>query len=439
MMHYATYSRSQDCFSANCPKVFTHASGCHVWSEDGREFIDWGMALRSVILGYANEKVDFAVKKAIDKGISFTRSNPYEGELKELLKSIISCAEEVKFAKNGSDVTSAAVKLARAYTGRQLVLMAEENPFYSQHDWAMSRTHVNDGIITNCYCDNGVTPKYFLNSQRTSSYSYSNIYNIEKDYDLTKFSAIILDPSTVDITKEKLQYIRDLCDRYGIIMILDEVISGFRYFLNGVQGLYGVTPDLSTFGKAMGNGYSVSALCGKKELFDLGLRDKGNVFLLSGTYFSETTGLAASIATIKELIDGREFDFIGDKLKPSSIIAHDRLQSTGNVLLAWTKEYIEQYDLSAYVSIGGHPTCPMMKWNDLRLKTIFDWKMIEQHILMPYIAPSLSHKTLDIYTTTAAMYYAFEYVKSALEYGDLDKFIYANCGNWTEKPVFRRT
>lgn len=430
-MHYATYSRSDDCFPANAPRVFQSAKGCRVTADDGREFIDWGCALRSVLLGYCYPAVDEAVKKAIDKGISFTRSNPYEEELKELLKSIIPCAEVCKFGKNGSDATSAAIRLARAYTGKSYVLIAKECPFFSQHSWFIGKTDVNSGIRTGEYIQ---TKHFSYNDMAIDGYDIGAWLNVEhKDV-----AAIILDPSTVDITKEKLQYIRDLCDKYEIIMILDEVISGFRYSLNSVQGLYGVTPDLCTLGKAMGNGYSISALCGKKELFDLGLREKGNVFLLSGTYFSETTGLAASIATIKELIEWRVFDFMGDSLKPSIITAHERLRATGNAIIAWTKEYINNYGLSACVSIGGHPTCPMMKWNDLRLKTVFDWKNIEQNILMPYIAPSLSISKEDLYNTIEAIKVSFEYVKSALDV-DLDRFIDANCAGHVQKTVFRRS
>ncbi|MDD5064946.1 MAG: aminotransferase class III-fold pyridoxal phosphate-dependent enzyme [Phycisphaerae bacterium] len=426
--HYATYSRSNDCFSSNCPDVFTRASGCHVTADDGREFIDFGMALRSVILGYCYPKVDDAVKKAIDKGISFTRSNPYEGELKELLKAIIPCCEEVKFGKNGSDATSAAVKLARAYTGKDIVLIPEECPFFSTWDWFIADTPVSDGIPWD-----DSTRKYSYNKMTCCGVDLEKILKEESH----NIAAIILDPATVDITKEKLQYIRGLCDKYGMVMILDEVISGFRYSLNGVQGLYGVVPDLCTLGKAMGNGYSISALCGRKELFDLGLRDKGNVFLLSGTYFSETTGLAASIATIKELMEWHSFASVGDRMKPSLITAHDKLKATGGAIIAFTREYIKKNGLEEHVSIGGFPACPMMKWKDLRLKTIFDWKMIENGILMPYIAPSLSHDANETYKTLDTIDDAMSFVKYALT-GDLDKFIDANCRGHVERPIFRR-
>jgi glutamate-1-semialdehyde 2,1-aminomutase len=428
MKHYATYSRSDDCFSSNCPQVFIKGSGCHVTSDDGREFIDFGMALRSVILGYCNPIVDEAVKKAIDKGVCFTRSNPYEGELKELLKSIIPCAEEVKLGKNGSDVTHAAVKLARAYTGRNLVLIAEENPFISTADFFIGTTLVNDGIPRD-----ETVRKYSYNNMNVNDRPYNaseadwndNYISLEEYVGQHNIAAIILDPSTIDINREKLQYIRDLCDKYGIIMILDEVISGFRYGMGGVQGLFGVKPDLCTLGKAMGNGYAVSALCGRKELFDLGLRDKGNVFLLSGTYFSNTPDIAAAIACVRELQEVPEY--IWETGQDFS----DRLRVT-----------IHSAKMSPYMQINDWMPCnPLIvyetyddKFALLELKTLFDQEMVKQGILMPYIAISASHTKKEIQQTVDAAEYALSVCKKAIDSGNVKESLCGHC----EKPVFRK-
>ncbi|MFA5307639.1 MAG: aminotransferase class III-fold pyridoxal phosphate-dependent enzyme [Candidatus Babeliales bacterium] len=425
MKHYATYSRSQDCFPENAPDTFISGKGCHVTAEDGREFIDWGMGLRAVLLGYCYPAVDEAAKKAIDKGVCFTRSSPYENELREIITQELKLGEECKFGKNGSDATHAAVKLARAYTERDIVLIAEENPFISTADFFIGTTPVNDGI-----------PRDSIQHAYVDTYTYSNMqygaFPLEQYLRCNheRVAAIILDPATVDITKEKLQYIRDLCDKYGIIMILDETISGFRYDIRGVQGLYGIKPDLACYGKGVANGYAVSIITGRKELFDLGLRGKGNVFLLSGTYFSNTPDLAAAIACIDVLKTWKNSDF--------EQTAHERLNSTGNVLITFINDLAGRYGLKKHVSIDGFPSCPMMHWKDIRLKTIFDWQMIENSVLMPYIAPCLSHNTNDVLETLSAVDYSFNLVKSALEYEDLDKFIEKNCGNWVEKPVFRK-
>ncbi|MFA5208325.1 MAG: aminotransferase class III-fold pyridoxal phosphate-dependent enzyme [Candidatus Paceibacterota bacterium] len=435
MKYYATYSRSQDCFPNNAPDTFISGKGCHVTATDGREFIDWGMALRAVLLGYCYPAVDDAAKKAIDKGVCFTRSNPYEGELREIITQELKLGEECKFGKNGSDATHAAVKLARAYTGRDIVLIAEENPFISTADFFIGTTPVNGGIPKN---------------QRVGKYSYNDMFkkrckisDTEKITELeyltfvNNVAAIMLDPATVDVTKEKLQYIRDLCDKYGCMFILDETISGFRYDIRGVQGLYGIKPDLACYGKGMGNGYAVSCLAGRKELFDLGLRGKGNVFLLSGTYFSNTPDLAAAIATIREI-------------KNENVIMH--LNQTGRFLVngisaAILKNNTQLSDgtyLSEHIKIKCHGkegtgiiegANPLISFSYMELKTLFDQCMIDQGILMPYIAPSFSHTLNDVAVTIEAAEIALTICRKAIDKGTAkDLLINGHC----EKPVFRK-
>jgi len=426
MKHFATYSRSNDCFPANCPSVFTSAKDCHVTAQDGREFIDWGMSLRSVILGYCNENVDNAVIKAIQKGISFTRSNPYEEELRELIRSIIPCAEEVKFGKNGSDATSAAIKLARAFTGRDIVLIAEENPFYSQHDWFIGTTSFNDGIP---YCRecNGTITKYSYNDLLIKT---SDIWGRE-DTKVTRLewlceafrpAAIILDASTVDITKEKLQYIRDLCTKHGVIMILDEVISGFRYGISGVQGLYGVTPDLATFGKAMANGYSISALCGKRDLMQLGDREHGNTFLMSGTYFSNTPDLAAGIATIHEI-------------RQKGVIDH--INNIGSNLCEGLQQAIDLHNMGEHVkfSPASRHCNPQLTFSSMELKTLWDQCMIERGILIPYISPSYSHTINEVEQTLEAADYALSVCRKAINERNVKELL---LNGHCERSVFRK-
>ena len=424
MKQFATYSRSNDCFPANCPEIFTRASGCHVTAQDGREFIDWGMSLRSVILGYCHSPVDEAVIKAIRKGVSFTRSNPYEEELRELIHSIIPCAEMIKFGKNGSDATSAAIKLARAYTGKPLIMMAIENPFVSTADFFIGTTPVNDGIPPFTPC----AVKYSYNTMTVPYMQKNNSELIEIDIPIDEYlsenavAAIVLDSSTVDITKEKLQYIRDLCTKHGVIMVLDEVISGFRYGISGVQGLYGVTPDLCTLGKAMANGFSISALCGKRDLMQLGDREHGNTFLMSGTYFSNTPDLAAGIATIHEI-------------QQKGVIDH--INNVGSSLCEYLQQAIYFYNMGDHVkfSPASRHCNPQLTFSSMEIKTLFDQCMIELGILMPYIAPSYSHGEQDEQQTIVATDYALGVCSSAIDEGNVkERLLNGHC----EKPVFRK-
>jgi len=411
MNNYATYSRSSDCFPANAPEVFDYCEGCYTFA-NGKKYIDWGMGLRSVILGHAYPAVNDAVHKAIDKGVNFTRCNPYEEELRELMKSLIPCAEQVKFGKNGSDVTSTAVKLARAYTGKHYVLVAQENPFISQHDWFIQTTKTDGGVLYSRY-----TGVYSYDDMAINGTPIDDVLTNNTDV-----AAIVLDPATVDITREKLQYIRDLCDKYGIIMILDEVISGFRYDLHGVQGLYGVMPDLATFAKAMGNGYSISALCGKQDIMKLGDREYGNVFLLSGTYFSETTGLAAAIATIKEMQEKNVNEYI---------------KLSGYEFCFELKELIEKHDMQNHIkfTLASRPYNLQLSFSSMELKTLFDQCMVENGILMPYIAPSFSHTNEDIDKTIEVAEYALNTCRKALDAGNVNELL---INGHSEKPVFRR-
>jgi glutamate-1-semialdehyde 2,1-aminomutase len=431
MKHYATYSRSNDCFPANAPDTFIKGSGCHVTADDGREFIDWGMALRACILGYCNPKVDEAAKSAIDKGVCFTRSNPYEGELREIITQELKLGEVCKFGKNGSDATHAAVKLARAYTGRDIVLIAEENPFISTADFFIGSTVVSDGIPKD-----STVVKYSYNNLTITGKS-TNMCTMEShNYTITldayimanSVAAIILDPATVDVTKEKLQYIRDLCDKYGIIFILDETISGFRYDLRGVQGLYNVKPDLACYGKGMGNGYAVSCLAGKKELFDLGLRSKGNVFFLSGTYFSNTPDLAAAIATIRELRERK---------------VTNRIWAVGRRFAEMLKTVIYNAGMNKYMQVNDfipcNPSIVYATYDDnikpLEIKTLFDQEMIRQGVLMPYISISWSHGADEANATVEAAYNALIVCKKTIDNGNVKDLLQ---GRHCEAPVFRR-
>jgi glutamate-1-semialdehyde 2,1-aminomutase len=416
------------------------------------------MALRSVLLGYCYKPVDDAVKAAIDKGISFTRSNPYEGELREIITQELRLGEACKFGKNGSDATHAAVKLARAYTGRDIVLIASVNPFISTADFFIGSTVVDGGIPYCVECTDVQVQKYSYDKMLEKTFPKERHFTVNPKYEVTELewmcsafkpAAIILDPATVDIAKEKLQYIRDLCDKYGILMILDETISGFRYDIRGVQGLYGIKPDLACYGKGMGNGYSISCLAGRKEIMDLGLRGIGNVFLLSGTYFSETTGLAAAIATISELQKTEFYNGYNDY--PKSAI--DCINQVGRFLVRGINESILKHNtklsdgtyLSQHIKIKCHGkegtkyiegANPSMTFSSMELKTLFDQETVHQGILMPYIAPSLSHTEKDVRQTIEAAEMALATCKKAIDNECVKESL---LGGHCEAPVFRRT
>jgi glutamate-1-semialdehyde 2,1-aminomutase len=416
-----TYSKSDDCFPANAPKYLVKGEGCCVTDDCGIEYIDWAMGLRSVILGHSYPAVDKAVINAVKAGTNMCRPTLYEEELANLLIDNIPSAEMVKFGKSGSDATSAAIKLARAYTGKFKILVAKENPFISQHDWYIGTKPTNAGIpyagtyMSNVDAFDYNTMEYRGLPLRTAAKHFKDV------------AAIVLDPSTVDITKEKMQYLRDICTENEIVFILDEIISGFRYGISGVQGIFEVIPDLSTFGKSIANGYSVSALCGKRKIMQLGDRRYGDVFLLSGTYNAETPALAAAIATIKEISKGR---------------VTRRINLTGKHLTEQISKTISKYNLDEYINIKSFSidgdiigSNPMMGFKNMTIKTIFDQCMIEQGIIMPYIAPSFSHTSVKLSRTLEAVTLSVQVVSEAIRDGNLSSYLIKG---WEEKPVFRK-
>ncbi|MEM9411578.1 MAG: glutamate-1-semialdehyde 2,1-aminomutase, partial [Planctomycetota bacterium] len=286
-----TYAKGDDQFPWLAPGFIQQGKGAHAWDVDGNRFIEYGIGCRAVTLGHAFEPVISAVMQELGRGVNFSRPSPLEVECAETLLSMVKTAEMCKFSKDGSDATSAAIKLSRAATGRSKVAICSDHPFFSIDDWFIGTTNINSGI-----------PKEIINL--TLGFRYNDPESLE---DLFKnhpgqISCVILEPAKYSDPKDNfLGKVRALCDRYGALMILDEMITGFRWHNSGAQFVYGVTPDISTFGKALANGFSVSAILGKRKYLELGglYHDKERVFLLSTTHGAETHSLAAAIATMK--------------------------------------------------------------------------------------------------------------------------------------------
>lgn len=261
------------------PIILDRGRGARVWDTDGREYIDYVGGLLPVILGYCDPDVDNAILKQLEKGISFSFPTPLELELAEILHRLIPSAEMVRFGKNGSDVTTAAVRLARYHTGRGFVTYTG---YHGWHDWSI-RHKTSNGIV-NC------------NTMHFGLYDLDLAVN-------DRTAALVMEGSD---PPEALKLGRELCDKHGAVFILDEIITGFRINLGGAQKECGITPDLSTFGKAMGNGMPISALVGKREIMK-----KCEDIFFSGTFMGECLSLAAAIACIKKM----EREDVPDKLK----------------------------------------------------------------------------------------------------------------------------
>ena len=255
-----TYAKGDDQYPVLAPGFIQRGSGSHVFDVDGHEYIEYGMGNRAVGLGHAYPPVVRAVRDALQDGCNFTRPSAIEVECAESFLELIDGAEMVKFCKDGSDATSGAVRLARAYTGRDMIACCADHPFFSTDDWFIGTTKMNAGIPASV-------------SALTATFRYNDIASVKalfEDYP-GRIAAIILEPAKADEPQNNfLQEARRIAHENGALFILDEMITGFRWHLRGAQKLYDVEPDLSCFGKALGNGFAISALAGKAEYMQLG-------------------------------------------------------------------------------------------------------------------------------------------------------------------------
>lgn len=381
-----TYSKGDDQFPTVSPKFIERAKGAYCWDVDGNQFLDWAMGNRVMILGHADSVVNQAVFDAINKGVNFTRPGILEYELAEYLLDLWPFAEMVKFGKNGSDVTTAAVKLARAYTEKSYVVVCEDHPFFAIHDWFIGSTPMHSGVIEE-------------HRQHTLKFKYNDIESFERllmEYP-NQIAAVILEPIKNDKPENDfLAKLRSLTKQHGVVLIFDEMIAGMRFGEKGAHDLYGVYPDLACFGKAISNGFSFSVLAGQRDIMMLGgiQHDKKRVFLLSQTHSSEVVGLAACRATLDEYLKRnvkKHILHIGKKLKDgfNNIVKESGIEKHLHIL-----GFSQNPQIICTDSHGKY-------WPELH--TLFHQLMIEKGILIPWISITDSHTDLELNLTLEAI------------------------------------
>lgn len=381
-----TYSKGDDQFPSNAPKVMLSGRGAYVRGDDGVTYLDLCMGLRSAVLGHADPDVNRAVARQMKEGTNFGRPHISEFALAEQLLRVLPNADMVKFAKNGSTVTTAAIKLARAYTGRDYVAYCADQPFFSYDDWFISTTAVHSGV-----------------SQGIKNYSlpfhYNDIGTLEKLFSQYpgKIACIIMEAATTVEPKDNfLKKVQKLCKKHGAIFILDEMITGFRWHLGGAQSHFGIQPDLSTFGKGIANGYSLAVLAGRRDIMELGgivQKKRPRVFLISTTHGAETTALAAGMETIRQL-------------QKRKVIAH--LWRMGSKLEVGLNKLIKRHGLTDQISIIGFAPNLSLAIPNLKLKTVLLQELIKEEILFQgYFAISFAHKEKEIQKILASFDRAF--------------------------------
>ncbi|EKD28526.1 MAG: hypothetical protein ACD_79C00287G0033 [uncultured bacterium] len=379
-----------------CPIYIKKAKGAYFWDVDGNRYIDYPLALGPVILGHAYSEVDTKVKKQISKGILYSLSSYLEIELAERLIEIIPSAEKVKLLKTGSDAMSAAVRIAKAFTGREKVAVCG---YHGWHDWTIVRSTRNSGIPADL-------------KKLIYEFQYNDLNSLKKIFDENpgQIAAVILEPVGMTAPVDNfLQNISKLANENEALMIFDEIITGFRLSLGGAQKYFSVTPDISAFGKAMANGYPISAVVGKKEIFDA----VENKVFISSTYAGDLISISAAIATLKILEEKKVNDYIlklGEQLKNG------------------LNSHIQKYKINATCEGLPHKTFLVFKENKgisgKIIETIFRQESFLRGMFLGYgHFMSYSHKESDIITTLKKAEEIFDKISRHLNNGDILKIL----------------
>jgi len=339
-----TFSKSYKHYPRGGSPFFAQrGEGAYLYDVDGNRFIDMVNGLAAVTLGYVDPDVNRALKQQMEKGIIFSLSSELEAALSEKIVELIPCAEMVRFGKNGSDATTAAVRLARAYTGRDEVAVCG---YHGWHDWYIGSTPKNLGV-----------PE--VTQQLTHSFQYNDISSLQ-DLFATRageIAAVILEPMNIAYPEPGfLQEVKQLCTENGALLIFDETVTGFRLDLGGAQRLFGVTPDLATFGKGIANGMPLSVLTGRREIMEL----LEEVFY-SFTYGGELLSISAALATIEKL--EREAGL-------------DKIRHSGEQLINGLERMIQGYGLEKLLTVSGHPSWSFFNIHCPDQAELFNWKTL---------------------------------------------------------------
>ena len=359
------------------PKFAKKSKGAYLKGLDNKWYLDFMNGLGPIILGHNHRRTNKAIKRELKNGIIHSLPTLLEQQLAELICEVVPCAEQVRFAKNGTDANLAAVRIARSYTKREHVVVCG---YHGWGDW--------HGVLIRDY---GI-PKSL--KKIVSSFEYNNLKSLEKELKKRPVAAVIMEPQALTHPKPGfLEGVRKLCNKYGTLLVFDEVVSGFRWSLGGASEYFGVTPDLCCLGKALANGMPLSAITGKKEY----MQELNHAFF-SMTFGGECLSLAAAIETIKEL-----------KTKN-----YDHIWKLGNMLDEGIKLLAEKYKLKINFA-GSAPrhnlTFDSSYKDTAGMKGLFFQEMVKQGILFPnVIYISFAHTKKDINKTIKAADKAFKFV-----------------------------
>ncbi|MDA9282310.1 aminotransferase class III-fold pyridoxal phosphate-dependent enzyme [Pseudomonadales bacterium] len=385
-----TFSKSRTQYPVGVSPLFIdRGEGSKVWDIDGNQYVDFVNSLLAVSIGYNHPSVDAAVIKQLKKGVSFSLPSKLEYEVASLLVDMVPCAEMVRFGKNGSDATSAAIRLARAYTQKDYIAVCG---YHGWHDWYIGTTTKNLGVPV-------------ATSDLSISFPYNDIDALERLLcsHKNKFAAIIMEPiNAVYPLPGYLEAVRDLATKHKTVLIFDEICTGARLSPGGAQELFGVTPDLCAMGKGLANGHPLSAVMGKREIMEL-----CSEIFFSGTFGGENLSLAAA----KEVLS---------LVKTGAITK--KLEQTGSEIMEGVREIVADNGLGRIFSFSGHPSWSFINItretadDTMVLKTLFLQEMFKRGVLiLSSHNISYAHTSSDVTKLLAAYSETMDVIKDSVK------------------------
>lgn len=391
-----TFSKSRTQFPVGVSPLFlARGKGARVWDIDDNEYVDFISSQCSITLGYADPDIDGAVRDQLDGGVILSLPHMIEAEVAERICAMVPCAEMVRFGKNGSDATAGCIRIARAFTGREHVAVCG---YHGWQDWYIGSTARNRGV-----------PQ--ATRDLTHGFAYNDLGSLERIFaeNPGKIAAVILEPMNVEWPAPGfLEGVREICDREGAVLVFDETITGFRYANGGAQALFGVTPDLASFGKGIANGYPVSAVTGRRDI----MKEMEEVFF-SFTFGGELLSLAAANATLQ-------------KLEREPVLA--KIAQTGENVIEGVRTLVIENGLDEVLSVKGHPSWSFLIMTDQPNASAFEMKTLmmqefHQQGVLGYGTHNISysHGADEVAALIDAYRHFLPMLRRTIEAGDIRK------------------
>ena len=389
------------------PYFIKRGEGSQIWDFDGNQYIDFINALLSVFLGHSDPDVTKAVREQQSQGVNFSLPSKLEMEVAELIVEMVPCAEMVRFGKNGTDVTTAATRLARAYTQKDHIAVCG---YHGWEDWYIGSTSRDVGIPESI-------------KKLTHTFKYNDIESLEEIFNSFsgQVACVILEPMNLEYPQNDfLKKVHDIAKKNNALLIFDEIITGFRFANGGAQELFGVTPDLAVFGKGMANGHPLSAVVGNRSIMQL----MEKIFF-SSTFGGETLSLAAAKAVL---------------LKCNKESVHKNIEEKGQRIIEGVKNIIQENDMGGYFDITGHPSWSFLriksyaKYNNFEILTLFLQEIFKRGILsLGTHNISYAHSSKDIEKLLEVYKIVFPIIAEAIRSEKLNQLLKAK----PLEPIFK--